>query len=233
MYRSRLKQSVFIFIFLLYASTLTTADVINRRSVDVHGGLIWIGNAEPEGAPSPLLNVLSASLPIRFSRLVSFSPEFGLFGTQYGIPDSSPKVVPVEREAFSAVWFLSLLVEPHFTLDFGLSNDISIGLFAAPIFLLRVPTVSWGDGSSQLAQIAGYHYEAGRFFYTAAGFSFSWAVHSNMSLLVRIKSYLPVFHIWDNESYPFYDLMMLSGTIGFRIYFGGGTEDGPEESSGG
>ena len=209
---------IFMLLFLI-VSTRAFSDVDGRRNVDINGGIIWIGNAEPEGAPSPLLNTLTVSLPIRFSNYFSFSPEFGFFGTQYGFSDGSLKVVPLEREAPDAAWILSVLVEPFFTFDLNLSETISIGLLAAPVFLLRVPTVSWGEGTAQLGEITAYLYESGRFFYTAAGLSFSWAAHENVSLIARVKSYLPVFHIWDNETYPFHDLMMISGTIGFRFFF--------------
>jgi hypothetical protein len=205
-------------LLFLIISVSTFSDIGVRRSIDIHGGMIWIGNAEPEGAPSPLLNIISVSLPIRFSNYFSFSPEFGFFGTQYGFSDGSLKVVPLEREAPDAGWILSVLVEPIFTFDLNLSDRISIGLLAAPVFLLRVPTVSWGEGSAQLGEITAYLYESGRFFYTTAGLSFSWAAHENVSLIARVISYLPVFHIWDNESYPFYDMLMLSGTIGFRVF---------------
>ncbi len=237
-----MKRAACLTIALLvgFAGILYSADL---EGVTVKGGMIWIGNAPADAdtpmAPSPLTTVIGAAFPIRFSSVFLFVPELRYYGAPYGIEND--RVVPVEEEFADWAWVMGLLVEPRAVLDFRIRRDLNIGLYASPTLLLRIPARRWGDVDG--AAIAAYQYGDGRFFYPEVGFYFDWEFPFNIEsaeavavnegefadpdtdtgpvlrLVFDFNAYFPLFHAWDGEGLPFYDQLMLSGTIGIKFLF--------------
>jgi len=209
-------------------SVFTWSSAAGLESIDLHNGLVWIGNppyvpasieGAPTGAPSPILNTIAVSFPILISGPLYFVPELGLFGTQYGLVAGFDKTVPVEREYADAIWFLGALVELGLWLDFNLSSAISLGLELGASFLGRIPMFPWGDGWEQLDSMAAYLYGAGRFVYPSAGILFSWGPETTdgIEIALRTKAYVPIFHFWDGEGSDFIDQFMIKISVGVRF----------------
>lgn len=227
-------------IFLLPSVVLFSADI---ESIDVKGGVIWIGNepADTEGkdaAPHPLATVVGVSLPIRFSSLFSLVPELRYYGLPYGMEYG--RAVPVEIEFASWPWVLGFLLEPRAVFDFHLADTLTISPYASPTFLFRIPVPN--RYSTDIEAIAAYHYGMGRFFYPEVGVVLDWELpFRNRSPLaetlneegfneeppyegieihfvVDVNAYFPVFHIWDGEERKFYDQFMASGAVGLRVF---------------
>ena len=190
---------------------------VELESIDVDGGLIWIGNGEPDGAPSPLVNTVGVAFPISFGGIFRLRPQLNLFGTYYGLTDDESRAVPVEIEYADSVWVLSALLEPIAEFEFPLGDSFYLAAFAAPAFLFRIPTATWGDGTDERGAIMSYLYGNARFLYPEIGFQFTWAAFDSIHLGIRAKLLLPLFHLWDTEEVPFYDQMMFASSIVFRV----------------
>ena len=63
-------------------------------------------------------------------------------------------------------------------------------------------------------------YGSGRFFYPETRFFLRWHVTEPVDLLVNLRAFYPVFHLWDGSGQPFWDQLMVSFGIGFGIKLG-------------
>lgn len=193
--------------------------------LDLSGGLIWLGNAEFEGGPSPLLGVWGVGLPLRFSPLFSIDPELSMFGTQYQLTTDGSKAVPTEIEYAHSVWALILMLDVPFRFTFTVSEAISLGADAHLAFLFKIPTIGWGDASARTGDeayrsaIVSYWYQNARFLYPGAGMFFRWRMFDNLAFHLRLLSLFPLFHAWDGENAAFWDQMYISARVGIRISF--------------
>ncbi len=212
-------------ILLIFAVAVGHAQL---QSVDINSGLIWIGNAtveeasdngEPTGAPNPLLHTLSVSFPLTLGSVFSFAPEIGIFTTQFGMVPGTNKAVHVEEQFARAVWMIGVLVEPLFRLDVALSEKFTLGWNLGIVFLGYVPVwrAVWADGWSDLGDIASYLYGKARYIYPDVGMGFTVKTHENIAFRMQARSYLPVYHLWDDSDGPFYNRLMVSLTVGLRF----------------
>ncbi len=207
------------------------------ESIDVKGGLIWIGNA-PVAAPDPFLATTGVSVPIRFASFFLLAPELRYIGIPYAIEYGRP--VPVEMEFMNSVFVLGFLLEPRALFDFQITDSFSLGAYLSPSFLIRIPGKVWDNG--ERAPIAAYQYGMGRFFYPEAGLTVDWKLPFStrsaeaeamnngeftdpppyegidIHLVVDLNAYFPLFHAWDGEGLPFYDQFMASGVVGLRFF---------------
>lgn len=216
----------FTIVSILVFSSL--AGVFALDGVDFRGGLTWIGSppytpasddGAPTGAPSPILNAFGISFPVGLGGVLHLEPGLTLFGTQYAVIPGYTKTVPVEREYASAVWFLSALVDLSLVVDIPLSQAIRLGFDFGAAFHGRIPIGGWGDGWDQLDEMAAYFYGQARYLYPLAGLRFSWKppTSERLELIIRGRSYFPLFHAWDGEEVGFVDQFLVSGSIGLRI----------------
>lgn len=205
---------------LLFVLPASFASALSVPTIDARTGLLWLGNAGNGQvvAPSPLLNYWGASVPLNINSRFSVVPELDLFGTQYQLLGT--RGIPTEIEYASQVWMLSLLLDPEVRYTLPISKALAWGVSLSPAFIFRIPTVSWSISSADIGAITKYLYAKGRFFYPAVGTFFDWQVLPSIALEVRIRSFFPVFHLWDGEGLPFYDQLMVDGSIGLRFSIG-------------
>jgi hypothetical protein len=229
--------------FLLSASA---AYSINLESIDVKGGMIWIGNEIGDAAPSPLTTILGVSLPIRFTSFFALEPELRYYGLPYGVEHGRP--VPVEIEFARWAWVLGFILEPRAVFDFQIVDTLTLSPYVSPTFLFRIPARAWGvnlgdESAAFRREIASYQYGMGRFFYPEVGLIVDWEIpFRNRSpevesfnegefseekpnegieihIVVDLNVYFPLFHAWDDEERKFYDQFMTSGVVGIRVFF--------------
>ena len=212
---------------------------INLESVDIKGGMIWIGNETGDTAPSPLTTIIGVSLPIRFSGFFALEPELRYFGLPYGVEHGRP--VPVEIEFADWAWVLGFFLEPRAVFDFQIIDTLTLSPYVSPTFLFRIPARRWGDADR--GEIAAYQYGMGRFFYPEIGLIVDWELPFRINspeaetlnegdfpeadpyegieihFIADLNVYFPLFHTWDDEERQFYDQFMTSGVVGLRFFF--------------
>jgi hypothetical protein len=214
---------------------------INVESIDVKGGMIWIGNEEVvvnDAAADPLLTIVGVSVPIRFTSFFTLAPELRYYGLPYGIEYDRP--VPIEIEFARWAFVLGFLLEPRAVFDFQLADNLSLAAYVSPTFLFRIPARIWDDADR--GEIAAYQYGMGRFFYPEVGAVLDWELPfrirsyqaesvnegdfeevaheegTEVHLVVDLNVYLPLFHVWDDEERKFYDQLMVTGVVGLRFF---------------
>lgn len=222
----KIKFGLIILILLLFAAPVVMS--LTVPSMDVYGGLLWLGNGDSEGAASPLLRTLGASVSFFFTPRFFLAPELSFTGTQYQLTTATTpeneRAVPTEVEYADSIWYLSTILDIHAGFSFNFSEALSGGVSLFPSFIFRIPMLSWGvcatdEGACRQA-MTSYLYSKARFLYLGANLFFHWKLSENLGLSIRSKWYLPWFHMWDGETgIPFWDQMMSSLTIGLRIYF--------------
>lgn len=198
---------------------------VSFPGIDLSGGMFWIGNAETEGGPSPLLGIWGVGLPITFTPLFSIGPELSMCGTQYQLMSDGEKAVPTEIEYADSLWALFLLLDVPFRFTFHITDAISLGPSAHTTFIFRIPITGWGEASARTGDpehrsaISRYFYENARFLYPGTGFFFNWKLSGVLGFHARLLALFPLFHAWDGESAKFWDQLCISGRVGIRFYF--------------
>ncbi len=237
--RSSFAHKIIILTAIAFLTTAVAVYSINLESVDIKGGMMWIGNETGDAAPSPLTTIVGVSLPIRFASFFALEPELRYYGQPYGIEHGRP--VPVEIEFAKWAWVLGFFLEPRAVFDFRIVDTLTLSPYISPTFLFRIPARNWGDADS--GAIAAYQYGMGRFFYPEVGLIVDWELPFRIRsfqaeslnedgftemppyegieihFVVDLNVYFPLFHAWDDEERKFYDQFMTSGVVGLRFFF--------------
>ena len=222
----------FILVLIFTILSIGTLYAFEIPSMQFHGGLLWLGNGVEEGGPSPLLRTFGGSMQMFFTRRFFLHPELGFYGTQYQLAADGIKTIPTEIEFANSVWFLSTVLDLQTGMDFQLSSSFSLGFMVFPSFVFRIPLRSWGtcaevsdESSTCKSTMSSYFYQKARFIYPGVGVYALWKTFDRLGIAVRIKGYIPLFHLWDGEvradgsRVPFYDQMVISISGGIRYYF--------------
>ena len=198
------------------------AGAFQIESLDAHGGILFLGNGETEGAPSPILPTWSVSLPMSFSSLFYLSPELGIFWNQYQLSSDGDKAVPTEIETANQVSFITLYLDANALFRFAINEQLSAGPLGFLSFVFRIPIRGWDEAAedtSYAETMTGYLYGSGRFLYPGIGGFFNWAFSENFGFAFRLKWRVPFFHSLAGEEGGFHDQMMIVGTVGITFFF--------------
>jgi len=216
---------VIVILFLISAPSVLS---FSMPYMDLSFGILWLGNGDNEGAPSPLLRAGGASVTMFFGPRFFLCPELSLTGTQYQLTtlttDETTRAIPTEKEYADSIWYLSTILDLRAGFSFDFSKALSGGFSFFPALVFRIPFLSWGECAADDGVCRGimtsYLYGKARFLYLGADAFFNWRFTDRLGLSIRSKWYFPWFHIWDGESeIPFWDQMMSSLALGLRIYF--------------
>ena len=195
------------------------AGALTLSTIDVRAGIPWLG-VDGQGqvvAPPPLMYEYGISLPLNLNGTFAIVPEIDLFGTQYQLVGSGPRSIPTEVEYASSVWMLGIVVSPAVRFQLHVAKTLDWGMSLSPSIILHVPTTSYDLTSAQIGTITSYLYSKGRFFLPSAATFLDWQVLPKISLEFRVRSFFPIFHLWDGERLAFYDQLMIDGTLGIRF----------------
>ncbi len=225
--------------------TLTALPHIGALSLDVRGGLVWIGNGYRaeyidrtiEGSDvSPLLTFtgigmhIPLGLNLPWDGHLAVSPGFDVWYKDYAFtgdadfPDESDgRAVPTqietgpveEREVAGTLGFVVSL-----PLDVGIRITEPLTLIGglSPSVLLRAP-VNPIEGSNT-GELLDYFYSDLRFLYPEARFGGVWEMSDRLGIHTQLRGFAPVARFFDTEeSLPWWDTVMVSGQVGMRISF--------------
>ncbi len=210
---TKMKRILFILVILSVAIPLSAFNTMEARF-----GLLWMGNAEEESAPSPLITTAGAAIPFALPGKFGFQADVDLFGQPYLLSEGG-RAVPAEIE-YREVLVLGMMLNPAFTFDLLSQEKISLAAVASPSFILRIPTIAWDEGGDNRGDIAGYLFGSGRFFFPAVGISGIWNHFPRIPLTFRLMTFFPIFHLWDGEGLPLYDQLMVQLSFGFLFNVG-------------
>ena len=224
-----MKIKIGLIIVVLFLIVVPCAMSFSVPYMDVNFGILWLGNGDDEGAPSPILRAGGASVSLFFTPRFFLAPELSFTGTQYQLTtvatsEDQQRAVPTEKEYADSVWYLSTILDIHAGFSFDFTEALSGGVSFFPSFVFRIPFMSWGECATDEGVCRGtmtsYLYSKARFLYLGTNLFFNWKISDRLGLNIRSKWYFPWFHLWDGETeIPFWDQMMSSITLGLRVYF--------------
>ena len=81
----------------------------------------------------------------------------------------------------------------------------------------RVPLEFQNQVQSGQDSALGWFYSGGRFLYPETRVFMRWHITDPVDLLLNVRAFYPIFHVWDGSGQPFWDALMVSGGIGFAI----------------
>lgn len=211
-----LRNLFFALASLVLLVSAAAQDPSRFGGVEIFRDVLWLGNSVSDSAPSPILGVWGASAKFRVTNSLYFMPEIGLYGIEYFHRDG--KSLPAEIEAPDAVGTLVVLLDPLLMYRFTPGNaKLSLLAGTGPALSLKIPLIPHGDAPRD--EVAAYFYENLRFLYWEVKGALEWRITDFLEFTFRMRTLLPVFHLWDGEGSPFYDNLLAGAGIGVRLKF--------------
>lgn len=191
--------------------------------LDANASLIFIGSNPPSGVSDPNLGIpplLGISIPIRLSGPFFLQPGVEFLAWYYEWIASSGSAVITQAENGVGFFTIGTLISLQGGVSFPVSPVLSLGGALGVDFFLRFPfelqNTTDTDKADQSAGLSWF-YGSGRFFYPETRFFLRWHISDPVDLLVNLRAFYPIFHLWDGAGQPFWDQLMVSIGIGFGI----------------
>jgi hypothetical protein len=222
-----------------------TPGALELETLYVRQALEWIGNAytrDADGNPvqgseaSPLLSFPGLGVGLRLSELLSLEPGLQIYAKDYIYIEAASKAVPTQIETGPAAGpvgsVVGFIVSPSFRFGWALGNGrdtsgnaegsssstgVTAGFGATPNFLIRLVFPIEG---SDVSPIRRYLFGSARFFRPSVSGFLDYRFSDRFGVGVELRSLIPVHHIWDGESLPFWDQMHVGGALRISLYPG-------------
>jgi len=170
------------------------------ESYGITGGVMYIRNSSDDGAPSPMLPFLGANASFSFGKRFFLEPSIVFNWNYYLWSEDEEIALPAEIEYADSVMLFNIILDCPFVMKFGIKEKVSLGAFASPAFIFRVPIKTWGEGDSQKSDVLSYFY-GGRFLFIEVGTLVEWDYSIKNSFKARVDTLLPIFHLWDSGTF--------------------------------
>ena len=180
-----------------------------KDTLEVDGGVVWIGNADPDSAPSPLMPALGVNFPVFQRRRFGLDAGLLLTGTYYEYAGGRAVPAELEHRDFAVVAFLG---DARAGLRLPIGSKAELGLNAGLLLLLRLPIPLFADASPDFGP--SLLYLLARAAYPETALSVRFPLMTAFDLEIGVRAGWPWFHLWDNEPYAFWDQLLVSGVLG-------------------
>jgi len=173
---------------------------------------------DPSMTVAPLLGL---SIPFRLSGPYFIEPGLELLGTYYDWNGSGAQIT--QAESGSGFFTVGALAFMQAGVSLPLSPGISMGASVGLDLLIRFPLELQNTGASVQSDegnALGWFYGAARFIYPETRLFMRWRISDPVDLVVNVRGFYPVFHLWDGSGQPFWDALMVSAGVGFGIRLG-------------
>jgi hypothetical protein len=207
MKRRAARTVLLVLLALLAVGTSTGAWPWDTLEID--GAMVWIVNADPDSAPSPLLPALGLNFPLVAQRRWGFDVGFLLTGTYYEYADGRAIPAELEQRDFAVPLILGDARAGYYL---PLGQKVRLGFAAGLLLFLRVPVPLFADASADFGQSLAYL--LARAAYPETELSVRFPFLPSFDLDVKVRAAWPWFHLWDGEPYGFWDQMVFSGVLG-------------------
>jgi hypothetical protein len=209
-------------LFLLLPCAAASALAVTE--LDANVSALFIGSNPQGGVVDPALGIaplFGVSVPLRLSPPFFLEPGLEFLGWYYDWTGSNAQITQAENGL--GFFTIGALLSMQAGISYAVSPVIALGgalgldfLFRFPFELQNTsPNVQADQGSA-----LGWFYGAGRFFYPETRFFIRWHISDPVDLVVNLRAFYPVFHLWDGSGQPFWDALMVSGGVGFAVRLG-------------
>jgi hypothetical protein len=179
------------------------------ETLEIDAAMIWIENADPDSAISPLLPGLGLSLPLLERRLWGLDVGFLLTGTYYEYAGGRAIPAELEQRDFAVP---IILADARAGLHLPLGTKVKLGLTGGLLLALRIPIPLAQDAAADFGSALTYLLM--RSLYPEAELFVQFPVLPSFDFRVAVRSAWPWFHLWDGEPYGFWDQLIVSGVLG-------------------
>ncbi len=93
--------------------------------------------------------------------------------------------------------------------------------------LLRFPVWPYYNAAQAVDAASSswaYFYGSARFLYPEARLFLRWQVARGLALVFSVRALYPLAHLWEGQTMPLWDELMVNATVGFSIPLGGAAE---------
>lgn len=205
-----MKRAAALGVLLALMLVCTAAGAWPWDTLEVAGAMIWIGNADPNSAPSPLLPALGLNLPLKLQRRWGFDVGFLVTGTYYEY--SGGRAIPAEIEQRGYLVPI-VLGDARWSLFVPLGQRVRLAFSAGALLFLRIPIPLFPDASADFGPALLYLLE--RSVYPETSLSVRFPLLQSFDLEVGLRAGWPWFHLLDGEPYAFWDQLLVSAVLGF------------------
>jgi hypothetical protein len=188
--------------------------------LDANASLVFMGSNPPAGSGDPdfaIAPLIGVSMPFRLSGPFFLEAGLEFLGTNYEWISSSNSAVLTQSESASGFFTVGALLSMQAGASFPVSSVISLGGAVGLDFFLRFPLELQNQVQSGQDSALGWFYSSGRFLYPETRVFMRWHISDPIDLLLNVRAFYPIFHLWDGSGQPFWDALMVSGGIGFAI----------------
>jgi len=215
-----------ITLFLLALCAAAPVFSLSITELDVNASLAFIGsNPQPVfTGQDPMLGIaplLGVSVPLRLSGQFFIEPGLEFLGWYYDWTGSAAQITQAENG--SGFFTIGALLSFQAGVTFPLGTAVSLGAAAGLDLFARFPFELQNTGTSVKADegsALGWFYGGGRFLYPEARLFLRWHVSEPVDVLVNLRGFFPIFHLWDGSGQPFWDALMVTGGVGFAVRLG-------------
>ena len=187
------------------------------NAMSVEAGLLFVGNAEPDSAPSPVVQALGLSVTVYEGTFALVTTGVHVFGTLNQLVEAVPLPVELEVPGQTWIWVLNGVIELLGGFKVTLGDLAQVGLLVGPSVLLRYPLLASEGAEDDKNAAIRYYYDVGRFFYPAAGLFLRWEMSEGLAVSVSMRGYLPAYHFWHESGLPLWHEMLVAARIGFHV----------------
>jgi len=209
---------------LLLLIPCAAASALTVTEVDANASAVFIGSNPQGGLVDPTLGIaplLGVSVPLRLSAPFFLEPGLEFLGWYYDWTGSNAQITPAENGV--GFFTIGALVTLQAGIILPVSPVISLGGALGLDLLLRFPLELQNTSSTVQADqgnALGWFYGSGRFLYPETRLFLRWHISEPVDLVVNLRAFYPVFHLWDGSGQPFWDALMVSGGVGFAVRLG-------------
>jgi hypothetical protein len=207
----------------LLAGAVPSGSALSLDEIDANAGLIFIGSNPQGGVVDPDLGIaplIGVSVPFRLAGPFFFEPGLDLLGWYYQWNSVSQAAEITQSENGQGFFTIGALVSAQVGASFPVAKDLSLGGAVGVDFFLRVPAEFQNTTSTvkdDQSKATSWFYGSGRFLYPETRLFLRWHVSEPVDLVVNLRAFYPVFHLWDGAGQVFWDSLMVSGGVGFAI----------------
>ncbi len=216
-------------LLVLLTGAVLCTPAVSAADISLNSSMLLIGAVAPSGTGGPnpdITYLVGASVPLPVAGVFFLEPMLEVFGTYYEWVPGDSVAVPTVIERGTSFFTLGTLVSAHGGVDLPLSAAVSLGVSLGLDVLLRFPlelTNSLPESVAGRAPALGYFFGGGRFFYPETRLFLRWKMSDTFTLVMNVRAFYPLFHLWDGLSQPFVDQFMVSGGLGLAFRLGAST----------
>lgn len=204
--------------------------LFESRRMQFRAGLTWQGQgvnttAENGNYPTGIsssqwLYFLGYSYQMQIHQFLGFTPSIDVYTDEYLYLEDYEQAFITQAQTGSdsgpLAKVLGLQINLPWNMYVPISNSARFDLSAGISLLFRIPMYAIDD-SEDIGIIGQFLNGEGRFLFLYFEPGFSFPLNDKLGFTLSSRTLLPIWHIWDSTSLPFYDTLFSGLVLGITV----------------